>query len=68
MFVDFAGVDWHLRPDAPLNVCVGGLNLSLDPLFLFTTDMDDVLSTIGTPGGMTNIGATGWSMGAYEWQ
>lgn len=54
--------DWRLTADAPLNVRGGGLDLSGD----FTDDMDGAARTTSTPTGMTNDGAAGWSMGAYE--
>jgi hypothetical protein len=54
--------DWRPTSDAPLNVRGGGLDLSGD----FTDDMDGATRTTSTPTGMTNDGAAGWSMGAYE--
>ena len=61
-FVNRAGGDLHIQASSPLNVRGGGQNL----LASFSNDMDNVSRTTVTPTGMTNVGAAGWSMGAYE--
>lgn len=61
-FVDRPSGDLHLQASSPLDVRGGGVNLSST----ITTDMESVGRTTSTPTGMTNAGATGWSMGAYE--
>ncbi|MCH8844993.1 MAG: hypothetical protein IID61_18705 [SAR324 cluster bacterium] len=56
--------DWHLTDSTPIDVSEGGLNLSLD----FSTDLEGNPRTTGFAADLTpsNDGATGWSMGAYE--
>jgi hypothetical protein len=61
MFVDFGTGNLHLLNTAPLNVRGGGVVVSG-----VTTDKDGIARTTSAPSGMTNTGAAGWSMGAYE--
>ena len=61
MFVDFPDGDWHLTSAAPLDIRGGGVAISG-----FASDKDGSARTTTTPTGMTNPGAAGWSMGAYE--
>jgi hypothetical protein len=61
IFDDFSGGDWHLTDTSPLNIRGGGITISG-----ITSDKDDIARTGSTPTGMTNAGAQGWSMGAYE--
>jgi hypothetical protein len=61
MFVDFPGEDWHLGDSAPLNIRGGGITISG-----ITSDLKGTPRTSSTPVGMTNAGAAGWSIGAYE--
>ena len=62
LFVNEAGGDYHLQAASPLNTRGGGYNLSGQ----YTKDRDGVTRTTSTPTGMTNVGASGWSIGAYE--
>ncbi|MBN1836661.1 MAG: right-handed parallel beta-helix repeat-containing protein [Spirochaetales bacterium] len=56
--------DWRLTDDCPVEVRGGGLDLSAD----FSEDITGAARTSGSPTGMSNDGAAGWSMGAYEWR
>jgi len=64
-FVDVDNADYHLAfYAANINVRGGGLDLSSEVSVSY--DRDGAVRTTNTPVGMTNDGAAGWSMGAYE--
>ena len=73
LFVDIDGADndiattndndWHLQLSSPVNVREGGLDLSS----LYTTDQDNLVRTAIIKGAPSNAGASGWSMGAFEY-
>ena len=72
MFVDSDGADndattlndndWHLTTLSPANVFEGGLDLSAH----FTTDKDAKSRTAVVSNAPNNVGAAGWSIGAFE--
>jgi hypothetical protein len=62
MFNDYSKNDYHLKYAVPDNVREGGIDLSA----FFTNDKDGSQRTIELNSGVTNPGASGWSMGAYE--
>jgi hypothetical protein len=61
MFADYANGNLHLLGTAPLNIRGGGIVVSG-----IIEDKDGNARTTSAPAGMTNTGAAGWSMGAYE--
>lgn len=59
--------DWHLNSSVAGNCDVRGGGLTLTPTI--TLDRDGLLRSTGNPSGGCipgNVGATGWSIGAYE--
>ncbi|MCF7929759.1 MAG: right-handed parallel beta-helix repeat-containing protein [Spirochaetales bacterium] len=61
-FTNPFAADFHLD-HPPVNVSGGGRDLSS----YFTADLEGTVRTTETPSGATNTGASGWSMGAYEY-
>ena len=62
-FVDYGNKDFHLTGASHVNLRGGGKDLTA---VIGVLDKDGVTRTTGTPVGMTNTGASGWSIGAYE--
>ena len=64
-FVDADNGDYHLA-FYPANIDVRGGGLELSSEISVPLDRDGLARTTNTPVGMSNAGAAGWSMGAYE--
>lgn len=68
VFVNPAGGDYHLDPTDAVELRQGGLDRStqFQAQGIAVVDLDGIARTATLTGSPANVGAAGWSMGAYE--